>query len=155
MKHLLFLLEEKSSKEFIENMLPRLFPDLSFKCIPFEGKQDLEKNIPIKLKGYNIPNTQFIILRDQDSGDCKTIKSNLSQICQLAHRPDTLIRIACKELESWYFGDLYSVEKALSIENLLQFSNKRKYREPDLIMNPKRELKNITFLRIMSKLFRT
>ena len=144
MNHLVFLLEEESAKAFIDNLLPRIFPDLSFICISFEGKQDLEKNIPIKLRGFRTPNTKFIILRDEDSGDCKVIKENLQLLCYAASKPDTLIRIACKELESWYFGDLKAVEIALKIKNITHYSNKRRFKVPDLIVNPKKELKSLS-----------
>lgn len=144
MKHLVFLLEEESAKELIENLMPRIFPELSFRCIPFEGKQDLEKNIPIKLRGYKTPNTEFIILRDEDSGNCKLIKQNLQVLCNNANKPNTLIRIACKELESWYFGDLNAVAKALSINNLSDVSIQKKYKNPDNIVNPKEKLKKLT-----------
>ena len=144
MKHIVFFLEEESAKAFLDNFLPRAFPDITFQCIPFEGKQDLEKNIPIKLKGYRTPNTKFIILRDEDSGNCIEVKRKLRDLCNASSRTDVLIRIACKELESWYFGDLKSVEMALNIKSLAQYSNNKLYREPDNIINPKTELKKIT-----------
>jgi hypothetical protein len=144
MKHLAFLLEEESAKELLDNLLPRVFPDISFKCIPFEGKQDLQKNMHIKLRGYKVPNTHFVILRDEDSGNCKKIKQNLKSICSNNGKPETLIRIACKELEAWYFGDLKAVETALKINGLENLSNQKKYRIPDNIVNPKEELKKIT-----------
>jgi len=49
---LVFLPEERSMKTFLEALLPRLFPDLAFFCIAHEGKSDLEKSIPRKLKGW-------------------------------------------------------------------------------------------------------
>jgi hypothetical protein len=144
MTHLVFLLEEESSKEFLENLLPRVFPECTFRCIPFQGKSDLESNIIIKLRGYNVPNSKFIILHDQDSSDCHKLKQKLQDLCILAFKPEALIRIACKELESWYFGDLSAVEKALQLNNLQRYSRNRKYRVPDSIINPKQELKKIT-----------
>ncbi|MBM2813611.1 MAG: hypothetical protein HW421_373 [Ignavibacteria bacterium] len=144
MKHLVFLLEEESAKALLENLLPRIFQNITFKCIPFEGKSDLEGNFVKKLKGYNVPNTFFVILRDQDSADCYVIKNNLKEKCVDASKPDTLIRIACQELESWYFGSLVSVEKVLNISNLSHYSIDKRYRIPDSIVNPKQELKKIT-----------
>ncbi len=144
MIHLVFLLEEESAKELIESLMPRVFPDVSFRCIPFEGKQDLEKNIPIKLRGYKVPGSVFIILRDQDSGDCMAIKARLKDICNSVPSAESLIRIACKELEAWYFGDLKAVEMALGVKNLSQCSKQKKYKTPDCIVNPKKELKSLT-----------
>ena len=55
-----------------------------------------------------------------------------------------VIRIACHELESWYFGDLTAVEKALKREGLIKYKVKKKYRDPDNIQNPSKELEKIT-----------
>jgi hypothetical protein len=51
---LVFLLEEPSMKALLDVLLPRIIPEnITFKCIPHEGKQDLEKSIPKKLKAWN------------------------------------------------------------------------------------------------------
>ena len=74
---LVFLLEERSMKELLEVLLPRIIPEtVTFKCIHHEGKQDLEKSIPRKLKAWKTAG-RFVIIRDQDSGDCVEIKNNL------------------------------------------------------------------------------
>ena len=62
---------------FLEVLLPRLFPDLSFQCVPHEGKQDLEKSIPRKLKAWHEPGVLFCVIRDNDSGDCRVLKEKL------------------------------------------------------------------------------
>jgi hypothetical protein len=142
--HLVFLLEEPSAKEMLEGLLPRLVPEISYRCIVFEGKQDLEKNIIKKIRGYRIPNTQFIVLRDQDSGDCYTIKQKLQQLCQKANQPNALVRIACRELESWYLADLKAVEQGLNIAGLAKQQNNKKYRSPDYLQSPSQELKILT-----------
>ena len=49
---LVFLLEERSMQAALEGILPRLIPGVEFLCIPHEGKQDLEKSIPRKLRGW-------------------------------------------------------------------------------------------------------
>ena len=92
---IIFLLEERSMSEMLNVLLPRIIPEnINYKCIPHEGKQDLEKSIPRKLKSFP-QQTKFIIIRDKDSGDCIATKKYLSQLCQQANRSDTLIRIAC------------------------------------------------------------
>lgn len=55
-----------------------------------------------------------------------------------------MVRIACRELESWYFGDLAAVERALKVKNLAAQSHKAKYRIPDRIGNPSSELRSLT-----------
>ncbi len=144
MKHLVFLLEEESAKEFLRNLMPRLAPNISCRFIAFEGKTDLENNIERKLRGYNSPESYFIIIRDQDSGDCHIIKRILVEKCKKSGKSNYSVRIACRELESWYFGDLESVQNALQISELSRFSRKSKYRVPDKIVNPSKELEKIT-----------
>ena len=86
-------------KAFIEEFLPRLIPDLEFLCITHEGKQDLEKSIPRKLKAFR--RELFVIIRDNDGADCRAIKARLIDVCKNEGKSDVLIRIACQELESW------------------------------------------------------
>ena len=68
MSRIVFLLEEDSMKVLLEGLLPRLFPGLSFLCLSHEGKQDLEKSIPRKLKAWREPGVRFVVVRDQDGG---------------------------------------------------------------------------------------
>ena len=99
MKTLVVFTEEMSAKVMLESLLPRLLPpQCSFTCVAFEGKQDLEKQLPIKLKGWRKPNTHFIVLRDQDRGECKTVKRKLKDIFAAAIKPEVLVRVACQEL---------------------------------------------------------
>lgn len=143
MKELVFLLEEQSSKVLIEGVLTRMNTEISTRFIVFEGKQDLEKQIVKKLKGYLNPDAVFIILRDQDSADCLMIKNNLKQKCKEANRQEAIVRIACKELESWYLADLQAVEKAFNKRKLAEKQNEKKFRNPDSLGSPSYELKSI------------
>jgi len=145
MSTLVVFTEEMSAKVMLESLLPRLLPrEIGIQCVAFEGKQDLEKQLPIKLKGWATPDTVFVVLRDQDNADCHQVKRNLRVLCEAANRPGVLIRIACRELESWYFGDLAAVERALEIGGLTGLQNKSRYRDPDSILRPSAELKKIT-----------
>ena len=75
--NLVFFLEEPSAREMLKGLLPRVLPDvISFRYLVFEGKQDLEKNIVRRLRGWRAPNSVFIVLRDQDAGDCSAIPSS-------------------------------------------------------------------------------
>lgn len=144
MRTLVVFTEEMSAKVMLESLLPRLLPAIHILCVAFEGKQDLEKQLPIKLKGWRTPDTAFVILRDQDSGNCHDVKSNLQSICDAATKAEVLIRIACRELESWYFGDLAAVGEGLEIDGLSALQAKARYRTPDNIIQPSNELKKIT-----------
>jgi hypothetical protein len=145
MRNLVCLLEEPSAKEMLMGVLPRILPK-AIQCIyiVFEGKQDLEKQLVRKLKLWLAPNSAFLIMQDQDAADCNKVKANLKKLCCEASKPDTLVRIACHELESYYFGDLNAVEKGLCLRNITMFHNKARYRIPDNIINPSLELKKIT-----------
>ncbi len=145
MRQLVFFLEEPSAKAMLEGLLPRILPnEVTPRFFVFEGKQDLEKQLERRLRGWCQPNSAFIVLRDQDSGDCEAIKTRLLDLCQRAGPKETLVRIACRELESWYFGDLAAVGAALGISTLASQTSKSKYRTPDKIVNPAIELQRVT-----------
>ena len=72
---LIFLLEEPSMKELLDGLLPRIFPGLNFQCVPHEGKSDLDKSIPRKLKAWLEPGVRFVVVRDNDNADCSDIKA--------------------------------------------------------------------------------
>jgi len=145
MRTLVFLLEEPSAKAMLEGFLPGILPEDVFpRFIVFEGKQDLEKQLGKRLHGWKTPESTFLVLRDQDNGPCEPIKERLARICEEAGRPETVVRIACRELESWYFGDLAAVEEGLGLKGLVKSSSKARFREPDAIVDPARELETLT-----------
>ena len=145
MTTLVFFLEEPSAKEILHGILPQILPEhVVPRFIVFEGKQDLEKQLVRKLKLWQLPDSRFIVLRDQDAGDCRKIKKNLREKCREAGRMDTIVRIACHELESFYLGDLQAVEKGLPMSGLAKRQNQRKFRQPDNLPNPARELTMLT-----------
>lgn len=139
---LVFLLEEKSMKVFLDTLLSQILPsNINFFTIPHEGKSDLKKSLPIKLKAWNIPDSKFIVVQDQDSNDCRELKQELLDLCEECNR-EVLVRIACHELEAWYWGDLKAVEQAYG-KDLSKVGRKRTYRIPDDIVSPKRELQKL------------
>ena len=142
--HLVFMLEEESAKVVLEKLLPKIIPpSVNFLCIPHQGKSDLQKSIPIKLKNWLDPNSYFVILHDQDSHDCVALKNQLQQLCAQARQHTPLIRIVCQELEAWYFGDLNAVEKVFAEFKADQYESRARYRQPDSIVNPSKELEKI------------
>ena len=60
----------------------------------------------------------------------RSMKELLEIILPKILHNDVLIRIACTELESWYFGDLTAVSMAYG-KDFTSFSAKSKYRIPD------------------------
>ncbi len=147
MMELVFLLEEESAKAMLENLLPRILnPKIKARLIPFEGKQDLEKQMAKRMRAYVNPDARFIVLRDQDSApDCKQVKEGLVERCQHAGQAvNSLVRIACKELETFYLADLNAVEQGLALKNLAKQQGSAKFRDPDRLGSPSKELATLT-----------
>lgn len=144
MTQLVFFLEEPSAEEMLKAVLPRILPPtVEIIFVVFDGKQDLEKRLPMRLRAWQRPDAKFLIMRDQDNGDCYSIKQSLVQKCQATGKTNFLVRIACRELESFYLGDLQAVSKAIGPEKIGTYQNKKKYRDPDKLSKPFHELKKI------------
>ena len=136
MKELVFLLEESSAKAMLDELLPRVLNSaIRFRCVPFQGKQDLEKQLARKIRDYQNAQARFIVLRDLDSHpDCVAVKARLLDACrQSGKQSQCLVRIACCELESFYLAD-----------GLERHQPSRKCRHPDGLGNPARELASLT-----------
>ena len=143
--NLAFFLEEPSAREMLKGLLPRLLPSgVTFQFVVFDGKRDLQKNLVRKLTGWRRPNTAFLVLQDQDSSDCVALKRRLVGKCEEAGISGTTVRIVCRELESWYFGDLAAVERGLGLADLERYGGRSQYRVPDRIVSPSSELRKIT-----------
>lgn len=144
---IIFLLEEPSMKVLLEGLLPRLFPDWvieqHFLCVSHEGKSDLEKSIERKLKAWHYPNDKFVIVRDTDNADCLAIKKQLENKCSLAKRPDTLIRLVCQELESWYLGDLAALAIAFNDAKINSPAHAKRFSQPDTWQKPSVQVKRL------------
>ena len=140
MSRMVFLLEEMSMKTLLDGLLPRLIPEIQFICVPHEGKQDLEKSVPRKLRAWREPGVRFVVIRDNDGDDCHALKERLVTLCTDSGRADALVRIACQELEAWYFGEPAALAEAFGDEDLNKIGNKARYRDPDSIQQPSREI---------------
>jgi len=143
---IIFLLEEASMRILLDDWLPRLFPEwrpgLHFLCITHQGKNDLEKSIPKKLKAWRNPHDQFVIVRDNDGADCHKIKSQLKNLCRQSGTREVLIRLVCQELESWYLGDLTALAQAFG-ENIDTPKIRKRFAKPDDFLKPSKELKRL------------
>ena len=120
----------------LEGLLPRLFPKLTFLCVPHDGKSDLESSIRETLRHWRTPGDRFVVVRDSDGADCIAVKERIRQLCQDGRREDTLIRIVCQELESWYLGDPNAMAAAFGDDGLRDIGNRPRYRHPDDISKP-------------------
>jgi len=143
MSRTVFLLEERSMKVFLEGLLPRLFPELQFLCVPHEGKRDLELSIPRKLRAWREPGVRFAVIRDNDRGDCIRLKATLRKLCNEGRGNDVLIRIACQELEAWYLGEPAALADAFGDESLRDLQRRARFRDPDSVVRPSAEIERL------------
>ena len=131
----------------LRNLLPKLFPDFReyehWLIIHHQGKSDLERSYPRKMKEWREPGVRFIILRDNDGADCLRLKQRLvSKISNQA--PEYLVRIVCQELESWFLGDLAAVVAAYPAAASQQKFKSLSRSDPDQLTNASDLIKHLT-----------
>lgn len=135
-KSLEILTEEPSMEYFLRGLLPRILPKeyvLDENCFirPHEGKTDLQKSIPAKMRAYakyGYP-VKVLIVHDQDSNDCKVLKNKLIELSGATNVP-CLVRIVCRELENWYLGDWDALAK---VYPEVRQSRKDRFKNPDAV----------------------
>ncbi len=144
--HIKFFLEEPSAEETLKHLLPKiLLKDVSYEFHTFQGRDEMLKELPKRLKGEQwIPdNWRIIVLIDEDRGNCHELKRELEQaareagfVTKSSAGPNedfqVVNRIAVEELEAWFFGDVEAVHAAYS-RIPINLQSKAKYRKPDKI----------------------
>lgn len=137
--------EEPSLKEVLDIIVPKIIPQgVYYQIYPHQGKQDLEKALKTAVPSISkIPGARIIITRDQDNDDCKILKSNLEKLVTGKINCEYKIRIVCKELESWFLGDLAAVEATYNRFKANQYSNRADFRDVDGIPKPSELLRRI------------
>ena len=131
-----FLVEEYSMWVLLDGLLPRMFPSLLLQCVPHDGKSDLEKSIPRRLRGWREPGVRFVVIRDNDRGDCMALKEHLRELCKDRPKENCLIRTACQELETWFSGDPGALAAAFQKESLRRIGSRP--RSPGLSRSTRR-----------------
>jgi hypothetical protein len=140
-----FLVEEPSMEAFLRELLPAWLGAIEFDVYPFQGKDDLLKNLPNRLKGYArfLPETtRLIVLVDRDDSDCVQLKRKLEEMAaqvglSTRSKPkrksyQMANRIVVEEVESWYFGDWQAVRAAYPKIDVHQ-PDKAGFHDPDAI----------------------
>ncbi len=144
---IVLLTEEPSMRAFLETILPELWPNsirgVHWMVLSFQGKSDLESSITRKLRQWHYGNPHFLILRDNDGGDCLAVKQRLCDIAGASGKPFH-VRIVCQQLESWLLGDLQAIGKAYPKASI---RNAAKFRCPDRLTNASQELENLVNVR--------
>lgn len=134
------LVEEPSMEVVLRHLLPRILPlgyvlDENVFIRPHQGKQDLQRSIPRKVRVFSHFHqpAKLIIVHDQDSHDCMRLKAELRDLCQAHGTCPVLIRIACRELENWYLGDPDALEQVYPAFKAETHRHKRMFRQPDSV----------------------
>lgn len=142
------LVEERSAEQALRVLLPRIVPNADFEVRVFQGKTDLLKKLPDRLKGYaswiTRADTCLVVLVDRDDDDCLKLKADREQVASAAglltaaaapvsRREDVLNRIAVEELEAWFFGDVPALCAAYP-RVFASLGQRAKYRLPDAIL---------------------
>ena len=152
-RHLEIYTEEQSAEVFLNILLPRLFPNISFKIYPHQGKSDLLKKLPKKLyaaRQWMTDDYRIIVLLDRDKEDCEALKLRLENLAhtagfvtktQNAAGFQVVNRIAIEELEAWMLGDETAVRAAFPC--VPTFIHKEEYQNPDDIINAWETLENL------------
>ncbi len=143
MNKVIFLLEEPSMQILLEGLLPRLFPNLIFHCTPHRGKRDLDRSIPAILRDWREPGARFVVVQDNDNGDCYALKDRHRQLCRQGGREDFLVRIVCQELEAWYLGEPNAMAVAFGDERLRRIGRRAQYRNPDTRPKPSGDVEKL------------
>lgn len=144
-EHLEVLVEEPSMEAALRLLLPKMLTGVSYNVHPYQGKQDLLRQLPTRLRGYApwLPETwRVLVVVDRDDDDCTVLKSELEQMARAAGMPTrssargsaykVINRLAIEELEAWYFGDWQAVRAAYP-RLPRTVPNRAGYRDPDRI----------------------
>jgi len=144
MKTLHIFTEELSAKKCFENIRTNFFPSHNFEIHPHSSREELKKRLPKVIPSLSKTNdVRILITIDQDKNNCKKLKTELEKIVQEKCLCPYKIRIVCKELESWFFGDLEAVTKAYPRFNSTLHRNKTKMKNVDEIEQPNKEFLKI------------
>ncbi len=133
-----FLLEEPSMENVLKTILPAILPpgyrlNEDYFLRPHSGKSHLKKSIPTKMRTFSNFHEKVIlvILFDQHTNDCLALKKELIRLCEANGNCRFLVRIVCRELESWYLGDMEAIKAAYPSFKPEKYKNKSKFRNPD------------------------
>lgn len=138
---LVIFTEEPSMKAALDILLPKIGVD-DFKIYPHQGAGDLEKSLRTKLRAWPHEKARFLIIRDNDRGDCYTRKKKLMEIVESAGKKDRArVRIVCQELEAWFLGDIDALRSSGILKSKGTPSALRQ--DPDSIPHPVHILQKI------------
>ena len=130
--HFIFLVEDRSTEVFLQELLPRLLPQQhTFEVHSFGSKSALRMKLLQRLRAYprwlphRYAHWRIVVVVDRDTDDCHVLKAGESGW-------QVVNRIAIEELEAWYFGDWDAVCAAYPRVSAT-VPQRAGYRDPDAI----------------------
>ncbi len=134
--------EEQSAEKCFESFLPKVVLDSErFKIFSHGGRENLlqalKKTLPSVSK---VDGAKILVTIDQDNYSCKELKQKLEEIIKENCHCPYKIRIVCKELESWFLGDLEAISKAYPRLKSGKYRNKPEIKNVDEINKPSEKL---------------
>jgi hypothetical protein len=141
----MFSQKNRLQKIYLTRFYLKLLPNnVTFRIYPHQGKQDLEKALTTALPRISRSRgARILILRDQDSENCKVVKERLQDLIKGKCKAPVLIRIVCRELESWFLEDLNAVKQAYPKFKPENYQNKAKFKKVDNIQSPNQLLRSL------------
>lgn len=128
-------------RELVRRHFPAKVENVDWKIVTYSGKCDLEKRFWVTMRGWDWGNPFFVVLRDNDGGECLLLKERLAQAAVSTGKPFK-IRIVYQELESWFLADCEAVCAAYPRSKISNLT--AKYRDPDRLTNASDELLGAT-----------
>jgi hypothetical protein len=143
--HIEMLVEEPSLEAALRVLVPKVVGGLSFEVYPYQGKTELLRRLPDRLRGYRHwlpPDWRIVVVVDRDDDRCDELKARLETMAMhagLTTRTNprrgayqVANRLAIEELEAWYFGDWQAVVAAYPRVSPT-IPNRAAYRDPDAV----------------------
>ena len=141
MQRVVFLVEGATDADFLHAFLPRVgIAKERFVVMPFKGKGDLLGNFHLRIRRWREPGARFVILVDQDEDDCKRLKRDITESARekcAIQSERLLVRIACREAEAWYLGDIAALQEAYPDARPSVWRSISRRKNPDDIRPPK------------------
>jgi hypothetical protein len=142
MSQIIVMVEEPSMEIVAKAISGKLgFSDRTI-VIPHQGKTELESSFPKKLNAWSPElSPKFIVCRDNDGGNCRSLKERLTNLIPAQAKHPVKFRIVIQELESWYLGDMKALEQAglIGAGEGARLARKGKFRTPENLTNAKQE----------------
>jgi hypothetical protein len=141
--HIEILVEEQSMEETLKILLPHILPaETTYRILNFQGKKNLLRQLPARLRGYSwiTEDYRIVVLIDEDRQNCLALKQQMEEAAQQAGlstktiagdtRFQVLNRVVVEELEAWFLGDIEALRQAYP---RLPESLPQKFNNPDAV----------------------